>query len=171
MPWPGTLRACALAPTVIVVIPRSVDESNSLQEDSEWLPRECPACQQMAVVGHGRRWRSAHDRKHDKIRVRRGKCGRCDGTLTVLPVWCVPGAPYSLTARQDAMQRLADGVPIEQAAADCLDPDRIADPSTLRRWCWRRIESLVFLLNRAPTILAWDWRAASRILIPEPNPL
>jgi hypothetical protein len=125
----------------------------------------------MTVVGHGRRWRSAHDREHDKIRVRRGKCNWCEGTLTVLPAWCVPGAPYSLVARQEAMKRLADGVPIEQAAPDCLDPDRIADPSTLRRWCRRRIESLFFLLYRAPTILAWDWRAASRILIPEPNPL
>lgn len=68
------------------------------------------------------------------------------------------------------MQRLADGMSLEQAAPDCLNPDRIADPSTLRRWCWRRIESLMFLIYRAPTILAWDWRAASRILIPEPNP-
>ncbi len=73
------------------------------------------------------------------------------------------------------MRRLADGMSIEQAAPDCLNPDRIAAPATLRRWFWRRIESLVFLqslgfmLFRVPTILAWDWRAAFRILIPEPN--
>jgi hypothetical protein len=147
---------------VIVVIPFSGEECNSPQENGEWLPRECPACRQAAVVGHGR--------NHDKIRVRRGKCKRCGRTLTVLPAWCVPGAPYSLLARQEAMQRLGDGVPIEQAAPDCLDPDRIADPSTLRRWFGRRVESLVFLIYRVPTLLVWDWRAASRILIPEPNP-
>ena len=42
--------------------------------------------------------------------------------------------------------------------------------ATLRRWFWRRMESLSFVLFRAPTLLAWDWRAASRILISEPNP-
>jgi hypothetical protein len=68
------------------------------------------------------------------------------------------------------MQRLADGMSLERAAPDCLNPDRIAAPATLRRWFWRRIESLRFLLYRAPTILAWDWRAAFCILIPEPNP-
>ena len=160
----------AFAPTVIVVIPLSGEECNSPQENGEWLPRECPACRQMAVVGHGRRRRSAHDRIHDKIRVRRGKCKRCGRTLTVLPAYCVPSASYNLMARQEAMQRLADGVPVDRAAPDCLDPDRIAAPSTLRRWFWRRMESLVFLIYRAPTLLVWDWRAASRILISEPNP-
>ena len=65
--------------------------------------------------------------------------------------------------------RIADGVAAEQAAPDCLDPDHMADPSTLRRWCWRRIESLRFLAC-ATTLFAWDWRAAVRMLIAEPNP-
>ena len=169
MPWRDAAPERAFAPTVIVVIPRSVEECNSPEEISEWLPRECPACWQMAVVGHGRRWRSAHDCEHDRIRVRRGKCNRCECTLTVLPAWWVPRASYSLPARHQAMQRLADGRSLEQAAPECLNPDRIAAPATLRRWFWRRIESLVFLLYRAPTILAWDWRAAFRILISEPN--
>jgi hypothetical protein len=81
--------------------------------------------------------------------------------MTVLPGGCVPSAPYSLLARQEALQQIADGVAIEQAAPDCLDPDRIADPSTLRRWVWRRIESLALFICRGPTILAWDWRAAT----------
>ena len=46
-------------------------------------------------------------------------------------------------------------------------PDRIADASTIRRWFWRRIESLPLVLW-APTLPAWDWRAASRILIARP---
>lgn len=84
----------------------------------------------------------------------------------MLPVGCVPGAAYTLFARQQALDRLAQGFSAEQAAPDCRDPDRIADPSTIRRWFWRRWESLRFLVW-APTLLAWDWRAASRILIAE----
>jgi hypothetical protein len=84
----------------------------------------------------------------------------------VLPVWCVPGAAYSLLARQPALDQLARGVTAEQAARHCRDPDRIADASTVRRWFWRRIQSfLVFL--RTPTLFAWDWRAAGRTLIAE----
>jgi len=125
----------------------------------------------MAVIGNGRRSRSAHDRDHDNIKVRRGRCKRCGRTVTVLPASCVPGASYSLIARQESVQRIADGMSVEQAAPDCLDPNRIADPSTLRRWCWRRMESLAFALYRVATLFAWDWRAAARILTPEPNPL
>jgi hypothetical protein len=161
----------AFAPTVMVVIPLFGLECNSQVEESEWLPRHCPACRQLAVIGNGRRWRSAHDRDHDKILVRRGRCKRCGCTVTVLPARCVPGASYSLTARQEGLQRIADGMAVEQAAPDCLDPNRIADPSTLRRWFWRRMESLAFALYRVATMFAWDWRAAARILIPEPNPL
>jgi hypothetical protein len=79
----------------------------------------------------------------------------------------VPGAPYSLIARQQALAALAQNCPVEQAAPHCRDPDRIADCSTVRRWFWRRIESLRFWLA-ASTLLAWDWRAAGRILIAEP---
>jgi len=53
----------------------------------------------------------------------------------------------------------------------------LPDPTTVRRWAWRRLISLCqslkfwmgtpvgqdFLL--APTILAWDWVAAGRILL------
>lgn len=91
--------------------------------------------------------------------------------MTVLPLGCIPGARYSLSARQESIQRIADGVAVEQAAPDCRNPDRIADPSTLRRWCWRRLQSLPFVLYRVATLFAWDWRAAARMLIPEPNPL
>jgi Domain of unknown function (DUF6431) len=152
---------------VIVFIPRSGEECKPEQAQSEWLPRQCPACGQMTIIGHGRRRRQAHDGMHDWILVRRGICKVCRGTLTVLPGRCVPGAPYSLLARQQALGQLAQGASAEQAAPDCLSPDRIADPSTIRRWFWRRIESLRFLAW-ATTLLAWDWRAASRILIAEP---
>ena len=89
----------------------------------------------------------------------------------MLPAGCIPGARYTLPARQQAIERIADGIAVEQAAPDCLDADRIADPSTLRRWCWRRVQSLPFVVYRVATLFAWDWRAAARMLIPEPNPL
>jgi hypothetical protein len=80
----------------------------------------------------------------------------------------VPNALYNLSAREEALQRLADGRTLERSAPDCRDPDRVADPSTIRRWFRRRIESLRFFFS--PTILAWDWRVAARILIVEPSP-
>lgn len=166
-PWWVTTPGQAFAP-VIVFIPRSAAGCNPGRLDGEWLPRQCPACAAVAVIGHGRRRRQAHDGTHDWILVRRGICKLCGGTLTVLPGWCVPGAPYSLAARQQALAALAQGSSAEQAAPDCRDPDRLADASTVRRWFWRRIESLRFLLW-APTLLAWDWRAASRILFAEPT--
>lgn len=161
---------------MIVFIPCSGDGCKPGDYDREWLPRQCPGCLQFAIVGHGRRWRQAHDQVHDSIRVRRGLCGDCDRTLTVLPCWCVPGAPYSLPARQQALDRLARGLTMEQAAPECRHPDRVAGPATIRRWAWRRLESLRVwaalggTLFCAPTLLAWDWRAALRILIPDTAP-
>ena len=166
MPWRVPIPGQAFAP-VIVFIPRSGDGCKPGDYDAEWLPRQCPACQQVAIVGHGRRWRQAHDAIHDGIVVRRGLCKVCGRTLTVLPDWCVPGALYNLPARQQALDQLGQGLPIEQAAPHCHDPDRLADPSTVRCWVWRRIQSLRFLAW-APTMFAWDWRAASRILLAEP---
>jgi hypothetical protein len=153
---------------VIVFIPRSGEECKPGDFDAEWLPRQFPACGRIAIVGHGRRRRPAHDAIHAWIRVRRGICRVCGGTLTVLPWWCVPGAPYSLLARQVALQQLAQGASTEQAAPHCRDPDRLPDASTVRRWFWRCLAGVRFLL-RIPTLLAWDWRAASRILIAEPS--
>jgi hypothetical protein len=86
----------------------------------------------------------------------------------VLPAWCIPGAVYSLPARQEALGRLADGGTLEASAPVCRDPDRIADASTVARWFRRRMQSLPFFFS--PTILAWDFYAAARILIVEAWP-
>jgi hypothetical protein len=166
VPWRVPIPGHAFAP-VIVFIPRCGEERKADQAECEWLPRQCPVCRQMALIGHGRRRRQAHDRTRDWILVRRGICKVCGRTLTVLPEGCLPGAQYGLQTRQEALERLGQGVSAEQAAPHCRDPDRIADPSTIRRWFWRRLESLRFL-TWAPTLFAWDWRAASRILIAEP---
>ena len=152
---------------MIVFIPRSEQGRKSVDDETEWLPRRCPRCGRLAIIGHGRRRRQAHDGIHDWILVRRGVCKACTATFTVLPAWCVPGSPYSLSARQQALNQLGQGCPLQQAAPHCLDPNRIADASTIRRWFWRRIESLRFLAW-APTLLVWDWRAAGRILFAEP---
>jgi hypothetical protein len=75
-----------------------------------------------------------------------------------------------LAARQQAVEQ-ASVAAAEQVTVCCRDPDRVADPSTIRRWLRRRIESLQRLLPsaaEAPTLVAWDWRAAGRILIAEP---
>jgi hypothetical protein len=165
VPWRVAIPGHAFAP-VIVFIPRSGDGCKPGEHDAEWLPRQCPVCGQISIIGHGRRRRQAHDSLHDWILLRRGRCKVCGVTLTVLPAWCVPGAAYSLLARQQALEQLAQGMPVEQAAPHCRDPDRLADFSTVRRWFWRRIESLRFFAA-APTLFAWDWRAAGRILLTE----
>jgi len=174
VPWRGAAPGHAFAP-VIVVIPYPADGCKPGEYDGEWLPRRCPGCGLGGIVGHGRRRRTAHDAGHDAIRVRRGLCELCGHTLTAPPWWCVPRALYTLLARQDAMQRVAAGQSAEQAAPDCLAPDRVADASTVRRWAWRRMESFPFWLAarhffRAPTMLAWDYRAAAGILTVEPSP-
>jgi len=165
VPWRVAIPGHAFAP-VIVFIPRSGDGCKPGELDAEWLPRQCPACLQISIVGHGRRRRPAHDAVHDWILVRRGICKVCRRTLTVLPSWCVPGAPYCLWVRQQAIDQLAAGVPAEEAAPHCRDPNRLPDASTVRRWFWRRLASLPFLAW-TPTILAWDWRAVCRNLAPE----
>ena len=38
------------------------------------LPRECPVCRGHTIIGHGRRFRQAHDDRHESIWVRRGIC-------------------------------------------------------------------------------------------------
>ncbi len=55
---------------------------------------------------------------------------------------------------------------MEEAAPTCQDPNRLPEPSTIRRWLRRRMESFWLFLG-TPTLLAWDWLAASRILIAE----
>ena len=161
---------------VIVVIPYPADGCKPGEYDGEWLPRRCPGCGLRGIVGHGRRLRQAHDAGHDWIRVRRGLCKLCGRTLTALPWWCVARAPYSLLARQAAIARAADGQSAEQAAPDCLDADRVPDASTIRRWMGRRWGSLPFWwaavrhFFQAPTILAWDFRAAAGMLTVEPFP-
>jgi hypothetical protein len=160
----------AFATEVIVFIARITAEGKR-----QWLPtRLCPACQLIGLIGHGWRWRQAHDASHSRIRIQRGICKRCDATVTFLPEWLVPGGHYSLHARQQA-ERLAtqQACSVEECIPDSADPERSADPSTVRRWFHRRLMGLWWKIfwrfSPLPTLFAWDWKAGRRTLIPEPN--
>ena len=89
----------------------------------------------------------------------------------MLPGWLIPGGHYSLEARQPSERLLLDdGLPAGQCIPQLADPDRSADPSTVRRWFQRRVQSLLVSwqwIFPPPTLFAWDWRAACRILILE----
>jgi len=92
----------------------------------------------------------------------------------MLPDWLVPGGHYSLAARQQA-EHLATQQerPLEECVPDSADGERSADPSTVRRWFQRRLQSLwlclIGRLLQPPTLFAWDCKAARRMLTPEAN--
>ena len=104
MPWRVAIPGHAFAP-VIVFIPCSGDGCKPGDCDGEWLPRDCPGCGRSSVIGHGRRFRQAHDQTHDSIRIRRGICRQCRRTLTVLPRCCIPG-PENINQRSSLLRRL-----------------------------------------------------------------
>jgi len=97
--------------------------------------RRCPLCELDSIIGHGRRRKQAHDQDHDWIPIRRGRCKPCHKTFTFLPQFSPPYGHYSLIARSQALRRrFVEGCSWEQAAPTVKDPDRVAAPSTLRRW-------------------------------------
>ena len=140
------------------------------------LPRRCPICDRDTIVSHGRRRKQSHDEGRDWIWIRRGRCKLCKKSFTVLPAWSPPSGHYSYDCRRQADDAAADG----NLTPNCRDAHRLPDDSTLRRWAWRRLISLwiwtATLLPAVapsflgtPTILAWDFPAAGRILRLEAN--
>ena len=89
----------------------------------------------------------------------------------MLPEWLIPSGHYSLEARRQSERLLLEeNLPAEHCIPAIADPNRTPDPSTVRRWFQRRWESLVASLPwmiPPPTLFAWEWRAAGRILIAE----
>jgi Domain of unknown function (DUF6431) len=135
--------------------------------------RRCPICSQDSVIGHGRRSKQAHDRDHDRIGIRRGLCNLCGKTFTFLPPFTPPYTHYSLIARSQALRRyFVEGCSWEAAAPTVKDPDRIADPSTLRRW-FRSLDSSrppLSFLRRTMNALS-GWLGGTGILVHDSLPL
>jgi hypothetical protein len=116
-------------------------ETDWAEASAECILRRCPICSQDSIVGHGRRRKQAHDADHDWIKIRRGVCNLCGMTFTFLPPFSPPYCHYSLIARSQALRRyFVEGCGWETAAPTVKDPDRVADPSTLRRW-FRSLDS------------------------------
>jgi Domain of unknown function (DUF6431) len=148
-------------------------ETDWAEAGAELIPRRCPICVQDSIVGHGRRRKQAHDEHHDWIGIRRGVCNRCGKTFTFLPPFSPPYGHYSFIARSQALHRyFQEGHCWEDAAPTVKDPDRVADPSTLRRW-FRNLDS-----SRPPfsalrrTILAISaWLGMTELLVHNSLPL
>jgi Domain of unknown function (DUF6431) len=123
----------------IPFIPLSDGQSNpETAWAAEWtavILRRCPVCDRDSIIGHGRRRKQAHDEHHDWIQIRRGVCNCCGTTFTFLPSFSLPYTHYSLLARSQALRLyFVEDCSLESAAPTVLDPDRVADPSTLLRW-------------------------------------
>jgi len=147
---------------------------------AEPIIRFCPKCLCDTIIGHGRRRKQAHDASHDWIEIRRGLCTRCEATFTFLPVFSPPYTHYSLIARSQALRRyFLDHGSWESTVPDLKDPDRVPDPSTLRRW-FHSLDSsrpaFSFLrpalevvgqwLNRSQPIECGSWRLSWQTLFP-----
>ena len=142
--WQGQREERDLQATILFIslsLAQSNLEIDWVEADGGPILRQCPICLCDSIVGHGRRRKQAHDEDHDWIPIRRGFCNRCEKTFTFLPPFSLPYCHYSLIARSHALRRyFLEGHPWEAAAPAVKDPDRVADPSTLRRW-FRSLDS------------------------------
>ncbi len=169
---PGKVSVTSGAPTVtILFIALSTAQCNL---EADWaeagggpILRQCPLCLRDSIIGHGRRRKQAHDEDHDWIQIRRGLCSLCGKTFTFLPPFSPPYSHYSLIARSQALRRyfLLDYT-WEAAAPAGKDPDRIADPSTVRRW-FRSLDSsrppFSFLRDIMRDVNVWLSRAETLV--------
>jgi hypothetical protein len=140
---------------------------------AEVILRRCPICSEDSIIGHGRRRKQAHDEHHDWIGIRRGLCQLCGKTFTFLPPFSPPYGHYSLIARSQALRRyFLEGCCWETAAPAVKDPDRVADPSTLRRW-FRSLDSSQppFSFLRQTMLAVPGWLSRAQILVHHSLPL
>jgi hypothetical protein len=174
----GQRRAFTPAVILFIALPEAEDKRppGVTEIPLTLLPRLCPLCCNRSIIGHGRRFKQAHDAWHQQIWIRRGLCRQCRKTFTVLPDWSPPSGSYSLHCRQNAWERLRQpGSNWEQSVPDVADASRSPDPSTVRRWAVRLLQLGALLAAKLwlaagwststfPTILAWDWDSIRRIL-------
>lgn len=96
----------------------------------------CPLCLRDSLIGHGCRRKQAHDDSHDWIKYHRLLCKLCGITFSFLPAFSLAYTHYSLVARSQVLRRrFREHSSWESAAPPLKDPNRVPDPSTLRRWC------------------------------------
>jgi hypothetical protein len=127
---------------------------------TEQILRRCPLCLRDSIIGHGWRRKQAHDASHDWIKYRRGLCNLCKHALTFLPVFSLPYTHYSLVARSQALRRrFVEPRSWESAAPALKDPNRVPDPSTLRRWCCSLDSSPAFSSLRRMLEAVEQWLA------------
>jgi hypothetical protein len=139
-------RSTGQSPTVTILFISLSAAQNNFEAD--WaeagggtILRRCPVCLRDSIIGHGRRRKQAHDEVHDWIQIRRGLCNLCGKTFTFLPPFSPPYSHYSLLARSQALRRyFVERCGWEAAAPVVKDPQRVTDPSTLRRW-FRSLDS------------------------------
>jgi hypothetical protein len=161
----------------ILFIPLSAAQYN-LETDwaeagADFILRRCPICSEDSIIGHGRRRKQAHDEQHDWIGIRRGLCNRCGETFTFLPPFSPPYGHYSFLARSQALRRyFLEDRSWEDAAPAVKNPDRVADPSTLRRW-FRSLDASQppFSFLRQTMVAIHAWLSRSRILVHDSLPL
>jgi transposase-like protein len=125
--------------TTILFIPLSAPphklETDWARDSEKVMLRRCPLCERDSIIGHGRRRKQSHDERHDWIGIRRGLCRGCGKTFTLFPLLSLPYTHYSLLVRSQALRRhLMEHYSWEEATPTLKDPDRVPDPSTLRRW-------------------------------------
>lgn len=126
---------------------------------AEIILRRCPACECDSIIGHGCRRKQAHDEHHDWIGIRRGRCAGCGKTFTFLPYFSLPYTQYSLLTRcQGLRRRFVEHCSWEEAMPTLKDPNRVPDPSTLRRWAHgmdRSQPALSFLRQTLARVTHW----------------
>jgi hypothetical protein len=133
--------------------------------DTNGIVRFCPACKRDSIVGHGRRSKQAHDESHDWIPFRRGICQLCRTTFSFPPWFSLPYTHYRLFARSQALRlRFIEHRGWEDAAPVVKDPDRVAAPSTLRRWFASLDSSPSFSFLRKMLEAVNQWLARGEIL-------
>jgi len=168
--YPGKilLSERAFQGITISVIPLSPDHCKpgfDWAASGEWIFRWCPLCLSDSIIGHGWRRKQAHDDSHDWITYRRGLCKLGKHTLSFLPAFSLPYTQYSLVARGQALRRrFVEHCSWESSAPTVKDPNRIPDPSTLRRWCRSLDSSPAFSFLRRTLKAIEQWLASDEQL-------
>jgi Domain of unknown function (DUF6431) len=164
--YPGKipLSERAFQGSTISVIPLSLDHCKPgfdwAAACAEPILRWCPLCLSDSVIGHGWRRKQAHDDSHDWIKYRRGLCNLCELTFSFLPAFSLPYTHFSLVARSEALRRrFVEHCSWESSAPTVKDPNRIPDPSTLRRWCRSLDSSPAFSFLRRTVEAVEQWLA------------